>query len=205
MATPQPLCLRRFQERRLINKMKREPELKARVRDPEPNSVRAGDRHRFAEVWMVGRPLDIEEAPNLIDLALLLFGATLRLDRGVHQREWRRTTDVSLNLKVYRGRFSDGRLAPKRCQVLWLSPLSFAEDEKSAARSSGATRRRNGFGGGRRRAINEELARSSRAHNERAADLVRGPHQSDLGDRRAPDSTISGPCPRRSRPRPSVR
>lgn len=72
--TPQPPCLVVVLPCCVILKVQNQPQFETRVGYGELDAIRAGLLNGLYESWMVPWPLDIEHAPELIDLRFLVDG-----------------------------------------------------------------------------------------------------------------------------------
>jgi hypothetical protein len=70
----------------VFSKVKDQPKLEAGVGHGELDVVRVGLLDGFLKSWMVPWPLDIERAPELINLRVLIDGPAAGLNGHGHQR-----------------------------------------------------------------------------------------------------------------------
>lgn len=84
----------------VIPEVEDKPELEARVGDGEFDAVGAGLPDCFLESGMVSRPLDIEHAPELINLRILVHGSPAGLDGHSHQSPGYGPALPGLNTKI---------------------------------------------------------------------------------------------------------
>jgi hypothetical protein len=87
-----------------------QPELEARVRYCELDVVLPGLFDGLAEAGVVPWPLDVEHAPELVDLGFLIEGLAAGGCRHGHESSGHRSAVPGLDPKIDRGRIAYGRL-----------------------------------------------------------------------------------------------
>ena len=107
----------------MILKVQDQPKLEARVGHSQIDAVRAGLLGSLVKPWMVPRPLDIEYAPELINLCVLFDGSGSVLSPS------QKTTSVLRGLRVATFRLS-GR--PPTFRLLRLTVPRWPRDQAPA-------------------------------------------------------------------------
>lgn len=160
--TPQPPCLVVVLPCCVILKVQNQPQFETRVGYGELDAIRAGLLNGLYESWMVPWPLDIEHAPELIDLRFLVDGPAAGLSGHGYECSRNGSALPGLDPEVNSRHVSHRWLPFKGVEILRFGSLSFAEDH-------------------------ERLSRLSRCHlpleRTRASSPVSAAHRASLGSR----------------------
>ena len=113
----------------MVVEVEDQPQLEARVRDGQTNAASVGERDGLPEVRVVLRPLDVEDAPALVDLVV-----AAALDRRLHERQ--RDVPAGIDLNRERSVAPDSGEALDAAQVVRLRGLTLAEHDDGAALAS---------------------------------------------------------------------
>jgi hypothetical protein len=98
--------------------MQDQPELKARAGHREVDVVQPSPLDRLAEARVVPRPLDVEHAPELVDLGFLIKGLAAGGRGQGHQRPGHGSAVPGLDAEIDRCRVPRGGLPLQGIQVL---------------------------------------------------------------------------------------
>ncbi len=166
-----------------------QPNLKARVRYRQPDSVFVRERHCFAEVRMMLWPLDVEKTPTFIDLWI-----RQPAHRQLDQRQ--RNAVVWMDLNIERDILCYMREPLQPPDIVGLRIQSLGEHHHRAQFGT-----RSSYAAERPRLPDSPchlVSRSSRARGETRLGPRREAHRNARADRRFPSSAIYEPAHPRS-------
>ncbi len=114
------------------------------VGDGEFDAALAGSVNGFFQIWVVSRPFNIEDAPDLVDLAVLVSGSAAGIDRHGDEGLWDGPSVSGFDSEIDSGHVAYCRLPLQSFKVLRFGSFSFAEDQERFRGCRIATRRLSG-------------------------------------------------------------